>query len=59
MTKQNHILLNSQFTVVLNDIICFSAQFCDNWLLVLKMRFLVFILLQAKRYKDFPVTGKY
>ena len=59
MTKQNHILLSSQFTVALNDIICFSAQFCDNWLLMLKMRFLVFILSQAKRYKDFSVTGKY
>ena len=34
--------LNSQFTVVLDDMICFSIQFCNNSLLVLKMRFQVF-----------------
>ena len=49
---------NSQFTVVLNDIICFSVRFCDNSLLGSKMGFQVF-LSQAKRYKDFPVTARY
>ena len=35
--------LNSQFTVVLDGIICFSVlRFSDNSLLVLKMRFQVF-----------------
>ena len=33
--------LNSQFNVVLNDIICFSVRFCDNSLLMLKMCFQV------------------
>ena len=33
---------NSQFTVVLSGIICFSERFCDNSLLVLKMRYQVF-----------------
>ena len=41
MTKY-HILVNSQFTVVLNDIICFSVRFCDNSLLVLETGFQVF-----------------
>ena len=38
MTKEHHISLNSQCTAVLNGIICFSARFCDKYLLVLKMR---------------------
>ena len=42
MTKLRHISLNSQFTVVLNRIICFSVRFCDNSLLVLKQGFQVF-----------------
>ena len=33
------ISLNSQFTVVLNAIICFSVQICDNLQLVLKYTF--------------------
>ena len=37
-----HISLNSQFIVVLDGVICFSVRFCDNSLLVLKMRFQVF-----------------
>ena len=40
--------LNSQFNIVLNDMICFSAQFCENSLLVLKMRFQVFSLASKK-----------
>ena len=49
--------LNSQFTIVLNDLICFSVRSCDNSLFVLKCFFRSF-LLQAKRYKGFPVTKK-
>ena len=41
-TYMYHISLNSQFTVVLNGIICFSVRFCDNSLLVLKKSFQVF-----------------
>ena len=41
ITKQYHILLNSQLNVVLNSIICFTVRFCDNSLLVLKMYFQV------------------
>ena len=40
--------LNSQFIVVLDGIICFSVQFCDNSLLVLKMRFQVFSFASKK-----------
>ena len=58
MTKSHRILLNSQFTVVLNGIICFSVRFCDNSLLVLKMRFKVFSF-ASKKYDGFPVTGRY
>ena len=39
MTKKHHISLDSQFTVVVNGIICFSVRFCDNSLLALKMHF--------------------
>ena len=42
MNKQHHISLNSQFIVVSDGTICFFEQFCDNSLLVLKMRFQVF-----------------
>ena len=41
-------ILNSQFTVVLNGIICFSVQSCDNSPLVLKMRFQVFSFASKK-----------
>ena len=40
--------LNSQFTAVLNDIICFSIRFCDNSILVLKMRFQAFPFVSKK-----------
>ena len=40
--------LKSQFTVVLNDIIFFSVRFCDNSLLVLKLRFQVFSFASKK-----------
>ena len=40
--------LKSQFTVVLNDIIFFSVRFCDNSLLVLKLRFQVFSFTSKK-----------
>ena len=42
MTRYYHISLNSRFIVVLNGIICVSVRFCDNSLLLLKMRFQVF-----------------
>ena len=42
MTKLHLISLNSQFTVVLNGIICFSVRLCENSLLVLKMPVQVF-----------------
>ena len=57
--KQNLMVLIkkkcSQFTVVLNGIICFSVRFCDNSLLVLKMHFQDFSF-ASKKYKAFPVT---
>ena len=40
--------LNSQFIVVLDGTICFSVRFCDNSLLVLKMRFQVFSFASKK-----------
>ena len=40
--------LNSQFNVVLNGIICFSVRFCNNSLLMLKMRFQVFSFANKK-----------
>ena len=47
--KQLHrISLNSQFTDVLNSIICFSVRFCDNSLLMLKVRFQVFSFASKK-----------
>ena len=45
---QHHISLNSQFIVVLDGIICFSVQFCDNSLSVLKMHFQAFSLAGKK-----------
>ena len=42
MNKYHRISLNSQFIVVLDGITCFSVRFCNNSLLVLKMRFQVF-----------------
>ena len=42
MTRLHLISLNSQFTVVLNGIICFSVRLCENSLLVLKMPVQVF-----------------
>ena len=48
ITKQHHVSLNSQFNVVFNDIICFSVRFCDNSLIILKMRFQVFSLASKK-----------
>ena len=59
MTKYHHIALNRQFTDVLNSIICFSVQVCDNSLLVFKKCVFRFFLSQAKRYKGVPVTGRY
>ena len=49
----NNISLNSQFIVVLDDIICFSVQFCYNSLLVLKTRFQVFSFRKQKSTKVF------
>ena len=40
--------LNSQFNAVLNGIICFSVRFCDNLLLMLKMRFQAFTFVSKK-----------
>ena len=48
MTKKHYISLNSQFTVVLNIIVCFSVRFCENSLLMLKMRFQVFSFARKK-----------
>ena len=42
MTRYYHISLNRWFIVVLYGIICVSVRFCDNSLLLLKMRFQVF-----------------
>ena len=48
MTKWHHISLNSQFTVAFNGIICFSLRFCDNSLLMLKVRFQAFSFASKK-----------
>ena len=42
------ILLNSQFTVALNGIICFPVWFYNNSLFSLKMRFQVFSFVSTK-----------
>ena len=39
MSNLHHVSWNSQFTVISGGIICFSVWFCDNSLLLLKMRF--------------------
>ena len=52
-----HLILNSQFTVVLDDIIYFSVQFCNNSLLVLKMHFQVFSF-AGKKVQGFPSDRK-
>ena len=57
MKKEYHISLNSQFIVVLDGIIYFSLQFCDNSLLVLKMRFQVFSF-ASKKVKEFSRDRK-
>ena len=46
--NKEHRILNSQFIVVLDDIICISTRICDNSLLVLKMRFQVFTFASKK-----------
>ena len=38
MTKYCHISVNSQFTVILSGIICFSVRFCDNLLFFRKQK---------------------
>ena len=55
--KNNHISLNSQFTVVLNDIILFSVRFCDNSLLMLKVRFQAFSF-AIKKVQEFSSGRK-
>ena len=59
MNKYYHTSLNSQFIVVLDGIICFSVQFCDNLLLVLKMHFQLFSFASRNKVQGFPVTGRY
>ena len=56
-TINDHILLNSQFTVALNDIICFSVRFCNNSLLVLKM-FLQVFSFASKKGQNRAITGQ-
>ena len=53
MNKEHHISLYSQFVVVLYAIILFFflVPFCDNSLLVLKMRFRVFSLARKKFFQ--------
>ena len=48
MNKYHHISLNSQLTIVLDGIICFSVGFCNNSLLVLTMHFQVFSFKRKK-----------
>ena len=57
VTKQHHISLNSQLTAVLKSIFCFSVRFCDNSLLVLKMRFQVFSF-ERKKVQGFSSDRK-
>ena len=57
ITKYRHISLNSQFNVVLNSIICFSVRFCNNSLLMLKMRFQVFSF-ASKKVQGFSNDSK-
>ena len=51
-----HLSLTSQFTVVLNGIICFSVRFCNNSLLVLKMLFQFFSFASKKIQEDVNVV---
>ena len=48
MSKYHRISLNSQFTVVLDSIICFSVRFCNKLPVVLKMYFQVFSFARRK-----------
>ena len=48
MNKKHNISLNSEFTVVLNGVICFSVRFCNNLLLMLKVCFQVFSFASKK-----------
>ena len=57
VTTEHHISLNSQFMIVLNGIICFSVQFCDNSLLMLKARFQVFSF-SSKKAQGFSSDRK-
>ena len=50
---------NGQFIIALDGIICFSVRVCDNSLLVLKISFSGLFFLKQKRYKSFPMTGRY
>ena len=43
-----NISLNSQFTVALSSMICFSVRFCDTSLLMLIRRFRVFSFASKK-----------
>ena len=48
MNKQHHTSLNIQVIVALDGMICFSVRFCDNSLLVLKIRSQVFSFARKK-----------
>ena len=50
--------LNSQFVFVLDGILCFSVQFCDNALLVLKIRFELFFFTNKKVQGFFQCNRK-
>ena len=53
MSEQHPISLNSQFTVVFNDIICFSVRFRNNSLSVLKDAFSVLYFYKQKGSRIF------
>ena len=57
MNKLQEISLNSQLTVALDCKFVFSAQICDNSLLVLKMHFQVFSF-KSKKIKVFSSDTK-
>ena len=59
MNKQHHLSLNRQIIVVLEGIICFSVQFWDNSLIVLKYVSGLFFHKEKGIYKGFPVTEIY
>ena len=50
-------IISRQFTVVLNSIICFFVPFCDNSLLVPKMRFQV-VSFVSKKVQGFSSDTK-